>query len=350
MKINNKYISEDDLITSYNVARKCNKVFVEAVTHDQFENIKNEHSKIISKNDILIVYKNTRLEICENDVIFCHSNFIHELFFLLKNIDNLKNIKLVTSQSDVKITKQLFKTKPKCISEWYGINIDYEHEKLFPIPLGIANNYSPKNLTYSNFLAKEKVSPKLKKIYCNYNPNTNNYERKNIKDKFISNDLLFFDEPNLSFEQYSSRLREYEFVLCPWGNGFDTHRLWEALYAGSIPVTLSHLSLKSFEEFPIILLDSYSEFNIKEKKFDDFKYFFNEKLNINWWFKQINNFQLDSDDNYVEFIENKELHDYNVGLFFKQYHQNNKVKYRNTIKRKIHKKTFGNKLNKTFGV
>ena len=155
MKINNKYISEDDLITSYNVARKCDKVFVEAVTHDQFENIKNEHSKIISKNDILIVYKNTRLEICENDVIFCHSNFIHELFFLLKNIDNLKNIKLVTSQSDVKITKQLFKTKPKCISEWYGINIDYEHEKLFPIPLGIANNYSPKNLTYSNFLAKE---------------------------------------------------------------------------------------------------------------------------------------------------------------------------------------------------
>ena len=162
MKINNKYISEDDLITSYNVARKCNKVFVEAVTHDQFENVKNEHSKIISKNDILIVYKNTRLEICENDVIFCHSSFIHELFFLLKNIDNLKNIKLVTSQSDVKITKQLFKTKPKCISEWYGINIDYEHEKLFPIPLGIANNYSPKNLTYSNFLAKEKVSPKLK--------------------------------------------------------------------------------------------------------------------------------------------------------------------------------------------
>ena len=86
----------------------------------------------------------------------------------------------MTSQSDVKITKQLFKTKPKCISEWYGINIDYEHEKLFPIPLGIANNYSPKNLTYSNFLAKEKVSPKLKKIYCNYNPNTNNYERKKI--------------------------------------------------------------------------------------------------------------------------------------------------------------------------
>ena len=124
------------------------------------------------------------------------------------------------------------------------------------------------------------------------------------------------------------------------GNGFDTHRLWEALYAGSIPVTLAHPSLKSFQDFPIILLDSYKEFNIK-KKFEDFKYFFNEKLNINWWFKQIKDSQLDSNNNYIEFNENKEVHDYNVRLFFKQYHQNNKIKNRNTIKRKIHKKTFG---------
>ena len=331
MKINNKYISEDDLITSYNVARKCNKVFVEAVTHDQFENIKNEHSKIISKNDILIVYKNTRLEICENDVIFCHSNFIHELFFLLKNIDNLKNIKLVTSQSDVKITKQLFKTKPKCISEWYGINIDYEHEKLFPIPLGIANNYSPKNLTYSNFLAKEKVSPKFKKIYCNYNPNTNNYERKNIKDKFLSNDLLFFDEPNLSFEQYASRLREYEFVLCPWGNGFDTHRFWETLYSGSIPVTKAHHTYSFIPSSNALFIDSYDDINenLLNEFLQNYQQIDPNLLTVSFWIDLMNKSHVDSHESKVVF-EQKFITTYRIYeqlIFFKSASYLKKLKY-----------------------
>ncbi len=33
-----------------------------------------------------------------------------------------------------------------------------------------------------------------------------------------------------------SRLSEYKFWICPRGNGLDTHRAWEALYVGAVPV------------------------------------------------------------------------------------------------------------------
>ena len=141
-------LEEHNLITSYNFARGCNKVFVEAVTHDQYEIVKTNSSKIVSKNKEMIIYKNTNIEIYENDSIFCHSSFIKELFFHLKKIKNLNNLKLVTSQSDVQINKQLYSIKPNCISEWYSINVNYNAENLIPIPLGIANNYSPKNIRF----------------------------------------------------------------------------------------------------------------------------------------------------------------------------------------------------------
>ena len=263
MKDKNSQIVKKDIISSYNLARNCSKVFVESVTHEQYEQLKNSNSKIVSKNEILIVYKNTELEICENDIIFCHSSFIHELFYLLNKIDNLKNLKLVTTQSDVKITKKLFNSKPKCISEWYSINVDYDHEKLIPIPLGIANDYSPKNLRTEDFLDVEKNMPKKEKIYCNFNPNTNNKERININKLFKNNELFEFDSPTLSLGEYLHKLTEYRFILSPWGNGYDTHRLWESLYSGSIPITKNHITYKSLSNKSVLFVDDYKEVNIE---------------------------------------------------------------------------------------
>lgn len=35
---------------------------------------------------------------------------------------------------------------------------------------------------------------------------------------------------------FLTAVQEHDFVLCPRGNGLDTHRLWETLYMGGIPV------------------------------------------------------------------------------------------------------------------
>ena len=120
----NKKFAENEILSSYNIARNCDKVFVEAVTHEQYEILKSKDSFIVSKNESLIVYKNTKLTLEENDVIFCHSSFINELFYLLKKVKTLRNIKLVTSQSDVSITKKLF-SKVSVTMRFYSKKIMY---------------------------------------------------------------------------------------------------------------------------------------------------------------------------------------------------------------------------------
>ena len=59
---------------------------------------------------------------------------------------NLKILSLSPIRLISLVTQKLFNQKPNCISEWYSINVDYEDESLIPIPLGLSNYYSPKNL------------------------------------------------------------------------------------------------------------------------------------------------------------------------------------------------------------
>lgn len=51
-----------------------------------------------------------------------------------------------------------------------------------------------------------------------------------------------FEDPDYSLEgrrRYLASLRRHDFVACPEGNGVDTHRLWETLYMGGIPIVTS---------------------------------------------------------------------------------------------------------------
>ena len=62
------------------------------------------------------------------------------------------------------------------------------------------------------------------------------------------------DENNLSKQKYLEKINTYKFILCPWGNGIDTHRLWETLYSNSITVIKYHRALSKFSDLPIIYL------------------------------------------------------------------------------------------------
>ena len=104
---------------------------------------------------------------------------------------------------------------------------------------------------------------------------------------FENKDWVVIKEPNLSIKQYLEDLHKYRFIFCPWGNGIDTHRMWEALYSGSIPVTKTHAGL-SFGNLPIISIDNFNDLTI-ENLIDEFNKTDNdlEPLNMNYWDKLI---------------------------------------------------------------
>ena len=327
-----KMIEEQNLLTSYNFARGCNKVFVEAVTHDQYEIVKTSSSKIVGKNTEMIIYKNTNIEIHENDSIFCHSSFINEFFFHLKKIKNLNNLKLITSQSDVQINKKLYISKPDCISEWYSINVNHNAENLIPIPLGLANNYSPKNIRFSDLRNnKSKEEKKKNKIYCNFNPNTNDKERQDIFHMSKKDKIFSFDHPSLSISEYINKIDKYKYVLAPWGNGFDTHRVWEALYLGSIPIIKRHVTYQYLDENSILFIDEYEDINKStienfEKRYSELK---QEILNIEFWIMKIHKNKITSHEKST-LIESKLMTMYRVveqKLVYKLKSYKKKIKY-----------------------
>ena len=65
----------------------------------------------------------------------------------------------------------------------------------------------------------------------------------------------------LTAKRYFKMTRNYRFILALEGNGFENHRVWEALYQNSFPVMLRtkwSLSLAEFK-FPIMYINSISD-------------------------------------------------------------------------------------------
>lgn len=57
------------------------------------------------------------------------------------------------------------------------------------------------------------------------------------------------------------------FALAPVGNGIDTHRFWEILWLGRIPVTLHNPVVDSFPGLPVLVLDRWEDFECESERF-----------------------------------------------------------------------------------
>tara|TARA_Y100000996_G_C22282221_1_gene544513 strand:+ start:342 stop:626 length:285 start_codon:yes stop_codon:yes gene_type:complete len=87
------------------------------------------------------------------------------------------------------------------------------------------------------------------------------------------------------------------FNLCPIGNGFDTHRIWESLLVKTIPIMVDSEFSKNLVSlnFPILVLDSWEHLN--KLSSDDLKSIyinesekkqFDEVIKLKYWKKIIN--------------------------------------------------------------
>ncbi len=149
-------ISNEEVLNSYNFARMSDVVYSEVVSTDQYNNLENNNTHIISKDENYIFYKIDKFNIKENDIVFTSLFMIDSLFEELYKIKNLKNVKLITHQSDESISYKLYKRKPTCISEWYGINVEIQTNNLIPIPIGLSNDHYKKSLTKRNYSSLKK--------------------------------------------------------------------------------------------------------------------------------------------------------------------------------------------------
>ena len=264
-------------------------------------------------------YKHVRLNkflLKENNIIFCNTDDVESLFVLLQN-SRFKNIQLITHQSDKSISKNIYRKKPSCISKWYSINIDTVNNDLISIPIGLAN-YHPKNINISNFdnqiITEDTyfdISDKESKLYLNFQISTNYKERTNLYKTLKNKDWVRACKPSNDINSYSDNLKKFEFVLCPSGNGYDTHRFWETLYSGSIPVLKQSKSYKYADNLPKIFIDDYKNLTkeyLKKSSQELRKQNFNlAKLTFDYWKNLILDFEQTENDNFESYSENRRV-------------------------------------------
>ncbi len=351
--VNDKFYLEmqklkpEDFITGNNFARNSDVVYAEAISVSDTEKLEKNnlnYYEIIDKN--VCIYSIKEFQLSENDIIFCKTDFLFDLFSQLKNIRKLKNIKLITHQAATPaIDKKLFYLKPKCISEWYSINVDYNKAGLIPIPLGLANNFSDGNLhptnflnCYFNYLNDEKIN----KIYCNFNLKNN--PKRNEYFEFAKTNKVFKTITKIKENSdFINDLFKYEFILTPSGVGKDTHRFWETLYAGSTPIAENDQIYNDFFH------ENYKSFNAIQELGTEFinvqlsKDSLPKKLNINFWISKINNNKRTSNE--VVFIKFDQLKmEKNKKAYVKKYTRYKILNSNFSIKIKIkdYVKTFKN--------
>ncbi len=304
--MNNFENRDNKLINSYEFARNADIVFSEVVSNNEFSKLNLKNFNVVFKQNSTILYKKNNFTLRENTVIFTSIVLVEELFKLLYQIKDFKNIKIICAQGDDDFSNLLLDKKPNCVSKIYSTNVSTKNEKLIPIPIGLSNNYSPKNLLIKDFNELNVTNyfkSKENFLYVNFQENTNSSKRENIYSFFESKEWARVDHPNLELNDYKNNLENSSFILCPWGNGFDTHRIWESLYSGSIPIIENHITYQYLENLPAIFIDNlvnlnekYLDDSIKNLSENDFNF---EKLYMNYWINKIRQEEILGDKEYL---------------------------------------------------
>ena len=170
-----------------------------------------------------------------------------------------ENFILLTHNSDYGVDPSHLKyLEYPFLEKWYAQNVNFEHQKLIPIPKGIANSEWPHgDVSALEFVIQSDLE-KNNLMYANFNINTNHKQRSYCL-KFVPNEFV---ENDVSFQAYLTHTAQSLFSICPLGNGIDSHRIWESLYLKTIPITERTYNieyLKNKFNLPIILVDDWSE-------------------------------------------------------------------------------------------
>ena len=168
---------------------------------------------------------------------------------------------LITHNSDYNLLEEdpYIKSVLACplLQCWWGQNLCFEHPKMRSLPIGIANSmWEHGRLEYYNVPTTTK---KTQFLYYNFGIQTNPEKRQ------VCADALSYLGPMLPMvpvKENIARLAKHRYCICPEGNGVDTHRLWEALYLGCIPIVLETPFIQALVHsmdnmLPIIVVKSW---------------------------------------------------------------------------------------------
>jgi hypothetical protein len=233
-------------------------------------------------------------EVLNANILFVYTHvmdfFIDRIFPLLKH-----PFTLVSHNSDNSVDARYLKLLDNgMLVKWYAQNADIEHPKLVPIPIGIANSQWPHGdlKIFDKIRNEHNVKDNL--VYKNFDVNTSHCNRCHVEIATSRNGIPM--APRKPLEDFLRDISKSYFTICPMGSGTDCHRIWEALYLGSVPVVADCPHNRGFRDLPIVFIPEgqFRNWEMVTRKFLEDKY--NEmknktydmsKIDLNYWHNRI---------------------------------------------------------------
>ena len=201
-------------------------------------------------------YNNLANTLEESDgIIYTHTMYVNDLFDFIKDSD--REVIVITHNSDASANI----TPPDNVIRWYSQNVDIIHPRVESIPIGIENNrwYPKKRGEMIKCLSEKRDLKNL--VYMNHNIRTNFVHREWLYRAFENEHwaTAMRGKNGRGFSEYIRDIYNHKFVFCPEGNGIDTHRTWECLYMGTIPIMERNINNQFYTDLPICFVDIWED-------------------------------------------------------------------------------------------
>ena len=161
-------------------------------------------------------------------------------------------VTVVISNSDEEFDDTLYEQIEPYVSRVYAINCSAS--KAIQIPIGFRDDgYTPHKDLIDILSDPKKSGEKTTLCLVNFLVETNGGERRRAVDRFLGESWATVDKSYLNYGlqkatvftipetiqkrlDYYAMLKQTKFVVCPPGRGTDTHRVYETLFFGGIPI------------------------------------------------------------------------------------------------------------------
>lgn len=193
------------------------------------------------------------------DRVFLNLDYLH-IFLLQFSMWGAgairKKFVLVCQNSDRQFNEQRLQKLAPYALHIYSINCVIQHPMVTAIPIGFGD-WSLDILPAHDKTPLERTI----ELYGAFTIGTNAQIRQPCYDAIKQDPRVVFQTTDTR-QAFYDLIRKSKYVICPEGEGHDTHRIYESIYFGAVPVLvrgnpLTHMYDRL--EFPIKWVDSWSD-------------------------------------------------------------------------------------------
>lgn len=186
-------------------------------------------------------------------VAYCQT---HCVLDFLPELSRAGEVVLVSGASDASATDSMRDQLPDNVRRWWATNA--VGAGVDPLPIGFV--YSQER---HDALSQARALPRGDKlVFICHTTCTNHHARSPLEFLFRFDGVTRRggrSQNDLSPIEFYSALRQHRFVVAPEGTGPDTHRLWEALALGVVPIVKRSPIHRAWDHLPVLWVDEWEE-------------------------------------------------------------------------------------------